>query len=181
MTVQELLDKKKIYYQISGNDFKVCCLNPEHDDSNPSMRIDKVLGVFNCLSCGFKGNIFYHFGERVDKLDTAREKLKRKLTENELNIETEEGKSKALQIIQQEVNSFKKGGRVEGEFPERWLPASIGVVEEPFTEQNRMINSIMKMVRGKITEHYREKIDFLYTPDSKDITNEINKKALVSQ
>ena len=44
-----------------------------------------------------------------------------------------------------------------------------------------MINSTMKMVRGKITEHYREKIDFLYTPDSKDITNEINKKALVSQ
>ncbi len=81
MTVLELLEKKKISYQISGNDYKVCCLNPEHDDSNPSMRIDKVLGVFNCLSCGFKGNIFYHFGEKIDKLDTAREKLKRKLNQ----------------------------------------------------------------------------------------------------
>ena len=81
MTVQELLEKKKIYYQISGNDFKIECLNPEHDDSNPSMRIDKVLGIYNCLSCGFKGNIFYYFGEKIDKLDTARERLRRKLDE----------------------------------------------------------------------------------------------------
>lgn len=106
------------------------------------------------------------------------EALKRQLKDNGLDIETEEGKVEALQIIQQEVNQFKKGGKFEGEFPERWLPASIGIVEEPFTEQNRMINSTMKMVRGKIEEHYREKIDFLYSPISKDITNEINRQAL---
>jgi DNA primase len=79
MTVIELLDKKKIYYQLSGNDCVVHCLNPEHDDSHPSMRIDKVLGLFNCLSCGYKGNIFHYFGEKINKLDTAREQLKRKI------------------------------------------------------------------------------------------------------
>lgn len=106
------------------------------------------------------------------------EALKRQLKLNGFDIETDQGKKEALQIIQQEVNHFKKEGKFEGEFPERWLPAAIGVVEEPFTEQNRMINSTMKMVRSKITEHYREKIDLLYSSDSKDITNEINRQAL---
>ena len=79
MTVQELLDSKKIYYRKSGRDFVVSCMNPKHDDSDPSMRIDSVLGIFNCLSCGYKGNIFYLYGEQVDKLAISREKIKRKI------------------------------------------------------------------------------------------------------
>ena len=52
------------------------CLNPEHDDTNPSMRIDKITGVFNCFSCGFKGNIFKHFDKPSNYLDIKREKVK---------------------------------------------------------------------------------------------------------
>ena len=59
MTVEELLNQKKIFFTVSGKDFVVGCLNPEHDDSNPSMRIDRVLGIFQCMACGYKGNIFY--------------------------------------------------------------------------------------------------------------------------
>jgi long-chain acyl-CoA synthetase len=95
-----------------------------------------------------------------------------------LDLNSNEGKVEALRLIQQEINQFKKGGKFAGEFPERWLPAAVGIVEEPFTEKNKMINSTLKMVRGKITENYREKIDFLYTPEAKDITNEINRSAL---
>lgn len=79
MTVQELLDKKSIYYQVSGRDLVVKCLSPEHDDGSPSMRIDSVLGVFHCLSCGYKGNLFYLFGEKLDKLGILREQLKRQI------------------------------------------------------------------------------------------------------
>lgn len=79
MTVEELLKKKNMYYRHSGRDLVVCCLNPDHDDTSPSMRIDSVLGIFNCLSCGFKGNIFYYFGEKLDKLGILRENLKRKV------------------------------------------------------------------------------------------------------
>ena len=52
MTVEELLVEEKIAFKQSPADFVVHCLNPEHDDSNPSMRIDKITGVFNCFSCG---------------------------------------------------------------------------------------------------------------------------------
>ena len=61
MTVEELLQERKIDYKLSPADAIVKCLNPEHDDSNPSMRIDRITGVFNCFSCGFKGNLFNHF------------------------------------------------------------------------------------------------------------------------
>ena len=79
MTVEELLKDKKITYNISGKDFLVKCLNPEHDDSNPSMRVDKVLGIFQCMSCGFKGNIFFLYRHAPNKLELMREKVRRKI------------------------------------------------------------------------------------------------------
>jgi len=79
MNVEELLTHEKISFKPSGNDFLVSCLNPDHEDNNPSMRIDKVLGIFNCLACGYKGNIFNFYGIKPHKLDLARERLKRKI------------------------------------------------------------------------------------------------------
>ena len=76
MTVEELLVEEKIKFKQSPADFVVHCLNPEHDDTNPSMRIDKITGVFNCFSCGFKGNIFKHFDKPSNYLDIKREKVK---------------------------------------------------------------------------------------------------------
>jgi long-chain acyl-CoA synthetase len=106
------------------------------------------------------------------------EALKKHLSEQGIDMNSDEGRAEALRRLQQEINEFKKGGRFEGEFPERWLPAAIGILEEPFTEQNKFINSTMKMVRGKITEHYKERIDYLYTADAKNIVNELNINAL---
>jgi len=81
MNVQELLESKDIAYRPSGADFLVRCLNPEHDDKNPSMRIDSILGIFHCLSCGYKGNIFKLFDEPMNALAQKREALRRKVQE----------------------------------------------------------------------------------------------------
>lgn len=86
MDVQELLEQKKIPFVPAGKDLKVSCLNPEHDDSDPSMRIDRITGIFNCFSCGFKGNIFTFFEEKANFLQQRRhlfkQKLQQKLAEN---------------------------------------------------------------------------------------------------
>ena len=79
MTVEELLSKKGIDYHLKGKDLLVKCLNPEHDDSNPSMRIDQVTGIFNCFSCAYKGNVFFLYGEKVNQLQLRRDLLKRKI------------------------------------------------------------------------------------------------------
>ena len=63
----------------TGKDFVVRCLNPEHDDRNPSMRIDQVTGIFNCFSCEYKGNVFTHFGEKANRMEIQRQLLKKKI------------------------------------------------------------------------------------------------------
>ena len=80
-SVQEVLEERNMQYRISGKDFLVKCLNPEHEDSNPSMRVDRILGVFHCFSCGFKGNLFKHYNVEASKVSIFREKLKRKLSD----------------------------------------------------------------------------------------------------
>ena len=81
MNVEELLQSKSVPFMPKGKDFVVSCLNPEHDDNNPSMRIDQSTGIFHCFSCGFKGNVFVHFGEKASFLHLRRELVKKKIRE----------------------------------------------------------------------------------------------------
>ena len=55
--VRQLLDERNIYYRDSGKDYLIKCLNPEHEDSNPSLRVDKLTGLYNCFSCGYSGTL----------------------------------------------------------------------------------------------------------------------------
>ncbi len=107
-----------------------------------------------------------------------KERLKAVLKEQGLTLDTEEGKKAALAEIEAEIAVFKKGGENEAMFPDRWLPSTFAVLAEPFTEQNQMINSTMKMVRGKIEKAYQARIDYLYTSDGKQIYNKENMDAL---
>ena len=79
-TVEEVLVSHNIHYHKQGGDYLVRCLNPEHDDNNPSMRIDIITGVFNCFSCGFSGNIFYTYNEIKNETNTKIKSLKDKLS-----------------------------------------------------------------------------------------------------
>ena len=87
---------------------------------------------------------------------------------------TREGKVAMLQKIQAEIDSYRKGGAHYGLFPERWLPNAVVVCDEPFTIANRMMNSTMKIVRGKVEEHYADRIAYAYTPEGKQLLNEKN-------
>ena len=69
-----------------------------------------------------------------------------------LDPTSEEAKVKMLELLQDEVNMYRKGGRLFGAFPERWLPAAVCVLPEPWTEQNHFLNSSMKVVRGRVEE-----------------------------
>lgn len=104
--------------------------------------------------------------------------IKEKVKEKGLTCDTEEGRNYALDIIQGEVNKYKKRGEYENMFPERWLPSAIGILGEGFTEENKFLNSTLKMVRGKITEFYMNRIEFLYTSEGKNIENHQNHKIL---
>ena len=107
-----------------------------------------------------------------------KDNLKRKLAHKGLTLESEEGRKYAVKKFEKELNKYKKGGEFEGMFPERWLPSTFAILPEPFTEQNQMINSTMKMVRGKIEKFYADRIEFLYSAEGKQIFNEKNLDSL---
>ena len=107
-----------------------------------------------------------------------KDQLNRKLKENGLSLDSEEGRKFALHKLEGELGKFKRGGEFEGMFPERWLPSCFAVLDEPFTEQNHMINSTMKMVRGKIEKAYADRIQYLYSAEGKQSLNHQNIDAL---
>jgi len=107
-----------------------------------------------------------------------KEKILSHLKEKNLSIHTEQGQIVALSIFDSELKEYKTDGRYAGEFPERWLPSAVAILGDGFTEQNHFLNSTLKMVRGKITEFYKERIDFLFTPEGKDIFNHQNKNII---
>ena len=83
-----------------------------------------------------------------------------------------------LKIIQKEIHQHKKGGTLEGLFPERWLPSAIVILPERFTEKNHLLNSTMKVVRRKVAQRFKKEIDFAYTPEAKNIVNSLNKESI---
>lgn len=94
------------------------------------------------------------------------------------DLASEAGKEEAIKMIANDINKFKKGGELFGMFPERWLPTTFAVLPEPFTEQNGMINSTMKVVRGKVEKFYADRIEYLYTAEGKDPLNKQNKQSV---
>ena len=95
-----------------------------------------------------------------------------------LDPSTKEAKVKMLELLQDEVNMYRKGGRLVGAFPERWLPAAVCVLPEPWTEQNHFLNSSMKVVRGRVEEAYKANMEYAYTPEGKNIVNDMNLASL---
>lgn len=79
--VLELIQKNGLAYTVSGRDYLIKCLNPEHEDSNPSFRVDKISGVAHCFSCGFKTNIFKFFGVFTNPVPIKIAALKEKLAD----------------------------------------------------------------------------------------------------
>ena len=108
-----------------------------------------------------------------------KERIAKFIERQGLKLNTPEGKKAAIAAIEADINKFKRGGDAElgGMFPDRWLPSTFAVLAEPFTEQNQMINSTMKMVRGKIEKAYAQRIESLYTAEGKNIYNDDNLNA----
>ncbi len=103
------------------------------------------------------------------------EKLKSEIS---LRKDVEDIEIKAIELINAEIGKFKEGGKYKGLFPERWLPATFFLLNIGFTQENKMQNSTMKMVRNRIIATYKAQIEYLYTPEGKNIFNKENVRAI---
>lgn len=62
-----LLKGRNQEYSISGKEIKTKCLNPEHDDGNPSFSINYATGLAYCFSCQFKTHADRILGIKLDE------------------------------------------------------------------------------------------------------------------
>lgn len=108
----------------------------------------------------------------------SKEALKRALTAKQIKHDAPEASAEAIQLLNAEISKFKTGGELGGMFPDRWLPATFAIIQEPFSEHNGLVNSTMKIVRGKVEKKYMDRILHLYTPEGKSAHNERNTTAV---
>lgn len=104
------------------------------------------------------------------------EALKREL--NARGIASERRARAAVGIISAEIDRYRAGGTFAGEFPERWLPTGLVIVDEAFTERNGLVNSTMKIVRNKVESHFADRLNYLYTPEGRKPDNPANLASL---
>ena len=102
-----------------------------------------------------------------------KDKLQKHIKSNNITDEKE-----IISEVTKSLLSFKNNNNYKGKFPEKWIPANYRIIEEPFSEQNQMINSTMKMVRHRITEHYSNDIEFMYSKEGNKVDNERNIEAI---
>lgn len=75
--------------------------------------------------------------------------------------------AQAVKLIADEIGQYLKGGSHDGLFPYRWIPSAFALIEEPFSEQNGLVNSTMKIVKHKVYEQYAQEIEMLHTAEGK--------------
>lgn len=92
--IERILDKNHIDHKSVGTYLQIRCLDPGHEDKNPSMFVNKYTGWANCKSCGASLNLFEKFNEKPNRLQVQRDKLREKLRKtafDSINLEIPDG------------------------------------------------------------------------------------------
>lgn len=97
------------------------------------------------------------------------------LNEKNIDISSVVGQDEVIKLFKSELDNYIGNGKFSQLFPERWLPSTFAILGEGFSEQNKLLNSTLKMVRGKITEFYSGRIEFMYSAEGKNIFNNQNR------
>jgi long-chain acyl-CoA synthetase len=106
------------------------------------------------------------------------EALHRHLKSKGLAPGSQEGIEACLTLVDQEIREYRSQGKYGDMFPQRWIPASLGILAEGFTVGNQLMNPSLKVVRPKVEERYEKLFEFLYTPEAKNVINEPNVEAM---
>lgn len=84
-------------------------------------------------------------------------------------------------ILKEEMLLFSKQKEFKDKFPGKWIPSNFQILEEEFSEENKMINSTLKMVRHRITENYQDRLNLMYGKNAKQEALNQNLKSLKNQ
>ena len=77
-----------------------------------------------------------------------------------------------FEVIKKSFYAFQNDASYKNKFPQQWIPSVFAILPEIFTEQNKMVNSTMKVVRFKVLEVYKNRIERMNTPEGKNSDEE---------
>ncbi|MFA7671732.1 MAG: AMP-binding protein, partial [Sphaerochaetaceae bacterium] len=76
----------------------------------------------------------------------------------------------ALTFIIENLKSYEP--EAKNLIPDQWIPARFALIAKPFSEEDGLVNSTMKLVRYKVIEAYKERINQMY--ESNELNNQLN-------
>ena len=80
-----------------------------------------------------------------------------------------------LKALHESIYSFKKEGRISP----LWIPSTFTIIGDTFSEDQGLINSTLKLVRYKVAEYYKDRIEGMYTgEEGTDFFNAKNREAV---
>ena len=85
---------------------------------------------------------------------------------------------KLLEAVKKSFYDFTTDYAYKDMFPKQWIPSVFHIVAEPFSEQNGMVNSTMKIIRFKVIANYKEVLQAMTTPYGKAENEKHNLKVL---
>jgi long-chain acyl-CoA synthetase len=66
----------------------------------------------------------------------------------------------AYELINKTLKSYEDKANM---IPSMWHPARFAIIQKPFSEDDGLVNSTMKLVRYKTIEFYKDRLDLLYS------------------
>ncbi|MDR1507089.1 MAG: AMP-binding protein [Treponema sp.] len=80
-------------------------------------------------------------------------------------LDAVDGTDKIIDLVRDDLGAFAAHQEYSG-IPAQWRPASFAIIPGMFGEDNGLINSTMKLVRHKVRNFYRSRIDEIYAESS---------------
>jgi len=75
--------------------------------------------------------------------------------------------------LQEEFYAFRKDPKAK-KVQNAWVPGAFQILASPFSEKDGTINSTMKIVRYKVSELYKESLEYSYTKEGSQTLNPRN-------
>ena len=97
-----------------------------------------------------------------EKYTTALVTLNKKAVEELIKKEGISSYTELNKCMKDQILLFAKQPEFKDKFPGKWVPSNFQIIADEFSEDNKMINSTLKMVRHKITETYKSRLDLMY-------------------
>jgi long-chain acyl-CoA synthetase len=82
-----------------------------------------------------------------------------------------------IDLVREDLGAFANHPDYAG-IPLQWRPASFAIIPGAFDESNGLINSTLKLVRHKVRDFYKERIDELYAGSAADPHTQGNRNAI---